>query len=132
VITSEVGRGAHWLCPRNCCQTCCYLSADIPRAGDSYEQVLYSRNHCVSESEVSPPSQVGVELSRDIQPRGHPYSVFEDLILLGYNTLSNDSYRRFGVACCLHNQSPRSQLFFLSWRIREAKVFADMEIHLSF
>jgi hypothetical protein len=46
--------------------------------------------------------------------------------------MSNDSNRRCGVACCLHNQSPRSQLFFLSWRIREVNVFTDMKIQLSF
>jgi hypothetical protein len=67
-------------------------------------------------------------LSREIQPRRHNYSVFEDLILLRYDIMSNDSYRRWAVACCFHNQSPRSQLFFWSWRIREVNVFADMKI----
>ena len=71
-------------------------------------------------------------LSREMQSRGHTYNVFEYLILLRYDIMSNDNYRRCGVAGCLHNQSKRSLLFFLSWRTGEINVFADMKIQLTF
>ena len=145
VITSAVGRGAHWLCPRNVAKqavTFCGHSTGRRQLWTSIQEITTFQNQkfhhhhrWVQLNPIITQQQQNARywtLSREIQPRGHTYSVFEYLILLRYDIMSNDSHRRCGLAGCLHNQSPRSQLFFLSWRIREVNGFADMKIQLSF